>query len=71
MEKTTHNIEIHDVRFMHSSERDCRSHRFSVPWQITEDKAKQLQSDLGYHHNGYGFYSFVVFETGHNRLHKA
>jgi hypothetical protein len=35
-----------------------RMHRFTVPWMISEDQARELQADLSYHPAGYGFYRF-------------
>ncbi len=35
-----------------------RMHKFSVPYGITRARAIELQTELGYHPAGYGFYNF-------------
>ena len=41
-----------------------RRHRFSLPFEITEDMAIRIQKNFGYHPAGYGFNEFTSSETG-------
>ena len=41
-----------------------KTHRFSVPFKITLQEARQLQLEASYHPNGYGFYGFLITHKG-------
>ena len=38
-------------------------HTFSVPFKISQKKAKKLQDELRYHPDGYGFFDFKQVHT--------
>ena len=58
LDKTT----INDVTI--SKHYNSSMHKFSVPVGIRQKHAMKLQKEIGYHPNGYGFYSFDATLSG-------